>query len=76
MPVPHQRIFLQAGCPSCHPTNSIEALKTNKPVYQPPITYSWKSSDEPMIITKDTKSQVKVQIRYILYKTAWSLEFA
>jgi len=29
-----------------------------------------------MIITKDTKSQVKVQIRYILYKTAWSLEFA
>ena len=34
-----------------------------------------------MIITKDTKSQVKVQIYlyiifYILYKTAWSLEFA
>jgi len=21
--------FLQAGCPSCHPTNSIKALKTN-----------------------------------------------
>ena len=23
---PHS--FLQAGCPSCHPTNSVEALKT------------------------------------------------
>jgi len=21
--------FLQAGCPSCHPTNSVEALKAN-----------------------------------------------
>jgi len=29
----HQQIniqfFLQAGCPSCHPTNSIKALKGN-----------------------------------------------
>jgi len=27
---PHQHpttLFLQAGCPSCHPTNSIKALK-------------------------------------------------
>jgi len=22
--------FLQAGCPSCHPTNSVKALKENK----------------------------------------------
>jgi len=22
--------FLQAGCPSCHPTNSVKALKGNK----------------------------------------------
>jgi len=22
--------FLQAGCPSCHPTNSVKALKANK----------------------------------------------
>jgi len=21
--------FLQAGCPSCHPTNSVKALKAN-----------------------------------------------
>ena len=26
MPVPHHSCFLQAGCPSCHPTNSIKAL--------------------------------------------------
>jgi len=23
----HAPIFLQAGCPSCHPTNSVKALK-------------------------------------------------
>jgi len=28
MPVLHHSGFLQAGCPSCHPTNSIKALKT------------------------------------------------
>ena len=27
MPAPHHSSFLQAGCPSCHPTSSIKALK-------------------------------------------------
>ena len=27
MLVPHHSIFLQAGCPSCCPTNSVKALK-------------------------------------------------
>jgi len=27
MPAPHHSVFLQAGCPSCHPTNGIKALK-------------------------------------------------
>jgi len=26
-PAPHDSVFLQAGCPSCRPTNSIKALK-------------------------------------------------
>jgi len=26
MPVPHHSSFLQAGCPSCRPTNSVKAL--------------------------------------------------
>jgi len=26
--------FLQAGCPSCHPTNSVKALKVNKDEYK------------------------------------------
>ena len=26
-PVPHHSSFLQAGCPSCRPTNSVKALK-------------------------------------------------
>ena len=30
MPVPHRSVFLQARCPSCHPTNSVKALKTRK----------------------------------------------
>ena len=28
-PAPHHSVFLQAGCPSCHPTNSIKALKAS-----------------------------------------------
>ena len=27
MPVPHHSVFLQTGCPSCRPTNSVKALK-------------------------------------------------
>ena len=26
-PAPHQSVFLHAGCPSCHPTNSVKAPK-------------------------------------------------
>ena len=26
-PAPHHSVFLQARCPSCHPTNSVKALK-------------------------------------------------
>ena len=28
-PVPHHSVFLQAGCPSCRPTNSVKALKAH-----------------------------------------------
>ena len=31
-PAPHHSVFLQAGCPSCHPTNSVKALKGNMTV--------------------------------------------
>ena len=27
MPAPHRSVFLQVGCPSCRPTNSVKALK-------------------------------------------------
>ena len=30
-PAPHYSSFLQAGCPSCHPTNSVKALKAQQP---------------------------------------------
>jgi len=29
-PAPHRSVFLQAGCPSCRPTNSVKALKANQ----------------------------------------------
>ena len=29
-PAPHHSSFLQAGCPSCHPTNSIKVLKVTR----------------------------------------------
>ena len=29
MPAPHHSVFLQAGCSSCRPTNSVKALKAN-----------------------------------------------
>ena len=32
-PAPHHSCFLQAGCPSCRPTNSIKALKANQRLY-------------------------------------------
>ena len=28
-PAPNPSVFLQAGCPSCHPMNSVIALKKN-----------------------------------------------
>jgi len=31
MPAPHHSVFLQAGCPSCRPTNSVKALKAPSP---------------------------------------------
>jgi len=31
--------FLQAGCPSCRPTNSVKALKANTPVLNAQLTY-------------------------------------
>jgi len=29
-PAPHHSVFLQAGCPSCCPTNSVKALKATR----------------------------------------------
>ena len=29
MPATHHSVFLQAGCPSCRPTNSVKALKAS-----------------------------------------------
>ena len=32
-PAPHHSVFLQTGCTSCRPTNSVKALKANPSVY-------------------------------------------
>ena len=31
-PAPHHSVFLQAGCPSCRPTNGVRALKASGPL--------------------------------------------
>ena len=33
-PAPHHSVFLQAGCPSCRPTNSVKALKATRKARQ------------------------------------------
>jgi len=32
MPASHCSVFLQDGCPSCRPTNSVKALKADAPM--------------------------------------------
>ena len=34
MPAPNRSVFLQAGCLSCCPTNSVKALKAKSPVFR------------------------------------------
>ena len=43
MPVPHHSSFLQAGCPSWRPTNSIKALKANTNVKTLKMRLLWSS---------------------------------
>jgi len=31
-PAPHHSVFLQAGCPSCRPTNSVKGSKGNQSI--------------------------------------------
>jgi len=45
-PAPHRSVILQAGCPSCRPTNSIKALKTHC------IYWYEKGKGSPYSITK------------------------
>ena len=47
-PAPHHYVFLQAGCPSCRPTNSVKALKA---------TRQWQRTQ----IKNKTKTQTNVE---------------
>jgi len=45
-PTNQHPVFLQAGCPSCHPTNSVKALKgkkhwTGRSIYNFHILFNW-----------------------------------
>jgi len=42
--------FLQAGCPSCHPTNSVKARKATSPV---------KSTVDYMMVRQEDKANVR-----------------
>ena len=41
MPAPHHSCFLQAGCPSCCPTNSVKALKATVWIWYCSIYSNW-----------------------------------
>ena len=43
MPAPHHSSFLQAGCPSCRPTNSVKALKARALTLVKIVSGSWLS---------------------------------
>ena len=52
-PVPHHSSFLQAGCPSCRPTNSVKALKAVENInHLPDIPYSlqWARHISPKLL--------------------------
>ena len=53
MPAPHHSVFLQARCPSCHPTNSVKALKAVGSSVMPTISQEHFSS----IVMNATKSE-------------------
>ena len=40
-PAPHHSVFLQAGCPSCCPTNSVKALKAKGTLTQNKSVFSY-----------------------------------
>ena len=68
MPTPHHSGFLQAGCPSCRPTNSVKALKATVP----PLT-----NNRNMALRKANKcSQFKHIFRWKLLQscdiTGWA----
>ena len=42
MPAPHHSVFLQAGCPSCRPTNSVKTLKAKKTDQSPGAHFNGK----------------------------------
>ena len=45
-PTSHHSVFLQAGCPSCRPTNSIKALKANIVSQPGTISYQWAANTD------------------------------
>ena len=49
-PAPHRSVFLQAGCPSCRPTNSVKALKASKYINVCYIaTFEWRQFEENLV---------------------------
>jgi len=53
----HPPIFLQAGCPSCRPTNSVKALKATTSHLTRNRSF-WRTSSEPIswLVTEETKA--------------------
>ena len=61
MPAPHHSVFLQAGCPSCHPTNCVKEPESNNTITQK---------------LKNTKTRLNVHAHacVIVYVLQWDLK--
>ena len=79
-PVPHHSLYLQAGCSSCSPTNSVKALKAkyinitkSKDISRSPLiprTAQWKPRERRIRSNANERAQVFLfaRIFYIAYK--------
>jgi len=53
--------FLQAGCPSCCPTNSVKALKANRQTSRQTVKYKYMQFGSQPLLTNSETSSIKGQ---------------
>ena len=68
LPATHRSVFLQAGCPSCRPTNSVKALKAQPLFY--PISVPCCETTTPEMSFRNS-SPFMVRFRCWVLRSVW-----